>query len=220
MSNIGISVLSDDRLFCESILRVLDDDPRLTAGNRDMPGSGDGESERQELTILDAGMPDVLQRCCTLAGEADIAVILVRAPDDDAWAEAALKAGALGIITKTSDLDELARAIHVVLEGGIWAKRRWLNASVRSLAASRSRPAAALQIGALLSDREREVSYHAALGVCNKQIADRLRISEATVKAHLTRVFYKLGISGRGELAAAYHGLLPELHPRRLTTSA
>ena len=49
---------------------------------------------------------------------------------------------------------------------------------------------------------------YAAAGLGNKEVASRLSISEATVKVHLTHIFQKLGLRGRGELAAAYHGLL------------
>ena len=59
-----------------------------------------------------------------------------------------------------------------------------------------------------LSARERDVFRLAAGGLGNKALAERLAISEATVKVHLTHIFQKLGVRGRSELAAAYHGLL------------
>ena len=62
---------------------------------------------------------------------------------------------------------------------------------------------------ALLSHREREVFQHAATGKGNKELAVTLAVSEATIKVHLTRIFQKLGLRGRAELAAADHGLLP-----------
>lgn len=49
--------------------------------------------------------------------------------------------------------------------------------------------------------------HHAAMGAGNKQVAKQLAISESTVKVHLTHIFQKLGVSGRAQLAAAYHGL-------------
>ena len=48
---------------------------------------------------------------------------------------------------------------------------------------------------------------YTAAGLSNKELADRLSISEATVKVHLTHIFRKLGVRSRGELAAAYFGV-------------
>ena len=54
----------------------------------------------------------------------------------------------------------------------------------------------------------REVFRYAAAGLGNKEVAGRLAISEATVKVHLTHIFQKLGVRGRAELAAAFHGVI------------
>ena len=59
-----------------------------------------------------------------------------------------------------------------------------------------------------LSEREREVMRLAAEGMGNREMADRLAISQATVKVHLGHIFQKLGVRGRAELAAAYHGVI------------
>jgi DNA-binding NarL/FixJ family response regulator len=92
--------------------------------------------------------------------------------------------------------------------GSIWARRRWVDAALTWLAAARHRPAPGLELHARLSEREREVFRYAAAGLGNKQLAERLYISEATVKVHMTHIFQKLGVTGRAELAAAYHGLI------------
>jgi DNA-binding NarL/FixJ family response regulator len=207
MASLRISVVSDDRLFCESVMRILADMPDLTVTPfEDASVPAAVRSGAHHVCIVDARMRGVL-RWCTMEGAAS--VILAGAPDDDAWAEEALTLGAQGILTKTSRSEDLGNAIHVVAEGGIWARRRWLNASLKYFAASRKKPAPPEQLGSLLSARERQVFHHAAMGARNKELADRLAISEATVKVHLTHIFQKLGVSGRAELAAVYHGLLP-----------
>ena len=134
------------------------------------------------------------------------AVVLVAAPDDDAWAIGALSRGARGILTKTAGADDMVAAVRVVRTGGIWARRRWLNECVSHLVGEAARRLSAEHaIGARLSPREREVLELAASGVGNKELAGRLFISEATVKTHLTQIFRKLGVTGRAALAAAYH---------------
>jgi DNA-binding CsgD family transcriptional regulator len=95
-----------------------------------------------------------------------------------------------------------------VREGQIWARRQTIEAWAERIIAGPSEPPriAALELG--LSTREKEVLRHAATGLSNKELAGRLAISEATVKVHLTHIFQKLGVRGRAELAAVYHGLL------------
>jgi DNA-binding NarL/FixJ family response regulator len=142
-------------------------------------------------------------------------LIVVNAPDDDEWAVDALATGVRGILSRDSSGEDLIKAIHVVHGGGIWARRRWLDACIHRAASRRtiSSPSGP-RLDARLSNREREVFHHAATGAGNKELATLLSISEATVKAHLTRIFQKLGVSGRAELAAAYHGLRPLAAPQ------
>ena len=76
-------------------------------------------------------------------------------------------------------------------------------------------PGGAATLDRSLSRREREIFRHAASGLANKELASRLAIGEATVKAHLTHIFQKLGVRGRAELAALYHGVTPPCPKRR-----
>jgi DNA-binding CsgD family transcriptional regulator len=79
------------------------------------------------------------------------------------------------------------------------------------LTASGTRRAGSAMLERQLSRREREIFREAATGLGNKELAARLDIGEATVKAHLTHIFQKLGVRGRAELAAVYYGgLAPE----------
>jgi len=78
----------------------------------------------------------------------------------------------------------------------------------RLTGASTARSASEEVLEHQLSSREREVFRHAATGLSNKELADRLAISRATVKAHLTQIFQKLGVNGRAQLAAVYHGVV------------
>jgi two-component system nitrate/nitrite response regulator NarL len=113
---------------------------------------------------------------------------------------AAFRCGAAGVFCRTDPLRELPTCIERVGRGEIWASR---NHSQFLLEALRSTPSCegitADKID-LLSHRELEVAEHAAQGQSNKQIADRLELSEHTVKNYLFRVFEKLGVSNRFEL--------------------
>ena len=162
-----------------------------------------------DLYLVDSRVPAALELCSMLKREAGRPVILfMAAPDDEAWAVEALVAGARGILARDARAEELIKAIRVVHEGQIWARRQTIEAWAERIivGAPDSGRIAALEQG--LSSREREVLRHAATGLSNKELAGRLAISEATVKVHLTHIFQKLGVRGRAELAAVYHGLL------------
>ena len=206
-----IAILGDDRMYCDGLVGFLIERSELAvhvycpASNASLAQLG----REHDMLLIDA-------RYSTTAWPVsrpipDPAVVLfVGAPEDDAWATAALRAGARGILTRASGRDDLLRAVDVIRDGGIWARRSWLNACVQSIVGtSRHQVAAQDSVDSRLSPREREVLLHAAPGMGNKQLADRLSISEATVKVHLTRIFQKLGVPGRAALAASYHRLAP-----------
>ena len=204
-----VGVLSDDRLFRTGLLRLLEGETGFTVvDHADVPAS---TADRPDVLLLDSRMEGALGVCAAQKREGGPAVILVAAPDEDSWAPEALGAGARGILPKSAGAEDLVKAVRVVHdEGLIWARRRvivaWLD---RLTAAGPSRGGGGgNDLDKRLSGRERDVFRHAASGLGNRELAQRLAISEATVKVHLTRIFQKLGLRGRGELAAAYHGLI------------
>ena len=113
---------------------------------------------------------------------------------------AAFRCGAAGVFCRTESLSELPSCIDRVSRGEIWASK---NQSEFLLDALRRTPSCE-GIGAgridQLSPRELQVAECAAQGESNKQIADRLELSEHTVKNYLFHVFEKLGVSTRFEL--------------------
>ena len=201
-----IAVVSDDRLLCDGLVEFLSEQRDFVVCGR-CPGAQlplAPLAREHDIILTDARNGDVWSSGRAIPSEA--VVIVVGAPDDDAWATAVLSAGARGILTRNAGRDDLVNAIRVVRGGGIWARRRWLNACVLHVVnSSKRRLAARDTVDTRLSRREREVLQHAATGVGNKELADRLSISEATVKVHLTHIFQKLGVPGRAALAAAYH---------------
>lgn len=202
-----IAISSDDRLFSDALTDILCSDATIAVVDRD----GAVDAARAQIAIVDARSGRSSHHLWP-AGDGDPPlVIFVGAPDDDAWALDALDLGARGILTRTASRDDLFKAIAIVRQGGIWACRRWLNACVlrdiQRAAARTGAPSLRLPAGARLSRREEEVLQHAVAGAGNKQLALQLAISEATVKVHLTRIYQKLGVTGRAELAAVYYGL-------------
>jgi DNA-binding NarL/FixJ family response regulator len=207
-----IALYTDDRLFREGLARILASESitvvdgleaaldRLPSGPRAL---------RPSVVLVDSRTEGALSLCATLRRSGGVAVIFVAAPDEGAWAVEALFAGARGVLGKSARPEHLLQALEVVHDGGIWAPRRVLAQCIERL--TRVSPGPRSEDVALerrLSSREREVFRHAAAGLSNKEVADRLAISRATVKAHLTQIFQKLGVTGRAQLAAVYHGLV------------
>ncbi len=201
-----LAILSDDRMNSDGLAQFFAQQPNFTVRTLS-PGSDASLAElgREHDVILIDARNDSFWSATRAIPESAV-VIFFGASEDDAWATSVLSAGARGILTRTAARDDLVKAIHVVRDGGIWARRRWLNACVHYIVgASKHQLATQDTLDTRLSRREREVLEHAATGVGNKELADRLSISEATVKVHLTHIFQKLGVPGRAALAAAYH---------------
>jgi DNA-binding NarL/FixJ family response regulator len=112
------------------------------------------------------------------------AIIVLTAYDYPQYAEAALRLGAAGFVLKTAPLPELVDAIRRVAAGG-------LAFSVRPTSAGLAR----------LSPREHDVVRLVADGRTNDEIGSALRIGSKTVETHLARLFERLGVASRTELA-------------------
>ncbi len=162
-----------------------------------------------ELVVLDYGFGNSLGLCAAFSDGRCLGTVVVGVPDDaDADVEALL-AGARGIVYAREGLEPVVRAARGVADGLVWAPRRVVaDAWQRFKRELDARQAGEAVLAARLSARERQVFQFAASGLGNKEVADRLSISEATVKVHLSHIFQKLGLRGRGELAAAYHGII------------
>jgi two-component system, NarL family, nitrate/nitrite response regulator NarL len=137
-------------------------------------------------------------------------VIILTAAEDDRDVVRAMRLGARGIVLKQSASDLLLKSIRKVHEGEIWLDNR-MTAEVID-AFKKSAEAGQRRDKPLLSDREREIVQLVAQGFRNREIGEKLFISEQTVKNHLHNIFDKLGVSDRLELAlyAIHHRLIDQ----------
>jgi two-component system NarL family response regulator len=191
-------LLADDHAVVRLGLRALiDNQPDLTVVGE----AEDGPSAvaqflatRPDVGLIDLVLPgqDGAAVCGAIRREVPKARLLIlsgSAPSESV--HRALKAGAMGYVLKDSSPQVLLRAIRDVLDG-----RRVVPAEVAASLAER-----AYQTD--LSPREHEVLTLLVAGLSNKGIADRLSVSEATVKTHLTNILQKLGVEDRTQAALA-----------------
>ncbi len=133
-------------------------------------------------------------------------IILMTSTPNDREGLAALKVGARGYCSHGMDPNLLRKAVMVVIKGEIWVARNVFAPLLEELTSLTERrhkefpPNLDTRLDRL-TPREREIAQLIGGGASNKEIAGRLNITEATVKAHLTAIFRKLGLSDRLGLA-------------------
>jgi DNA-binding NarL/FixJ family response regulator len=165
---------------------------------------------RPDVILMDLGMPvlDGVQATAMLREKLpDSAVLVLTTYADDSSVFPALRAGALGYLTKDADDDQVEAAIRSVHAG-----QTWLDPVVQARLASAVRsgevvpakaswaegpPGPALPDG--LTPREAEVLVLIAQGLSNPEICDRLVVSRATVKTHINRIFAKICAADRAQ---------------------
>jgi DNA-binding NarL/FixJ family response regulator len=166
-------------------------------------------SLRPDVVLMDLQMPQVDGIEATrriLAEHPQTRIIVLTSFSDRSRILRALDAGAIGYLLKDAEPQDLRAAILAAHRGE--APLAPLAAHVVLTARTQSDPVDAL------SDREREVLVLVGRGLANKVIAQRLGISEKTVKAHLTSVYRAIGVTDRTQAAlwAQRHGLLDQGH--------
>jgi DNA-binding NarL/FixJ family response regulator len=161
---------------------------------------------RPHILLIDLDLPELggtegIARLWRRHSATRIIVFSAALSDD---AELALfLSGVRGCCQRDIDSQLLKRVVVAVQEGELWIRRTLTHRLLDELVA-RAGPqcSAAFDLRrANLTEREQEISVHVGSGESNKQIARRLDITERTVKAHLTEIFRKLGITDRLRLA-------------------
>ncbi|MFQ5523914.1 MAG: response regulator [Acidimicrobiia bacterium] len=197
-------ILADDhRIVREGISTLLEpvDDVEIV-------GEASGGEELLELLgsveadviLLDLKMPEgggleVLER---IGDDPDAPrVIVLSMYDDPVYVKRAIELGASGYLLKSSDREELLRALRVVAEGGSYIQGE----ITAPLIAQMVSPSSNMPVGELSSE-DIEILALLACGLDNRAIAERLGESEATVKSHLRSIYARLGVTRRSEAVA------------------
>jgi len=112
----------------------------------------------------------------------------------------AFRAGARGIFSRSESIEKLCKCIRCVHTGQVWANSRELSLALDALASAPAVNPVDANGVSLLSKREKEIVESLTEGLTNREIAERLGLSQHTVKNYLFRIFDKLGVSSRVEL--------------------
>jgi DNA-binding NarL/FixJ family response regulator len=209
-TTIRVALLSDSVLFRSGLRRLLGTDGSFLVVGEVTAAPPVREQLRSgfpQILLVDAQLERALEVCSELRlNGVRPWVILAGADRDERWVVEALRMGVRGILSKSATAENLLKAIRVVHQGEVWASNRVIALTVEELAARSVNPSAGkLAFRERLSPREQEIVHLIVGGLSNLEAANRLEITEATVKAHLTRIFQKLALRSRAQLAARYH---------------
>jgi DNA-binding NarL/FixJ family response regulator len=215
---------------------IVDDHAMMRAGLRMLleshPGLavvGEASTCADALALATGTQPDVIVLDLDLGGEnavesiptllctaREARILVLTGVRDPEIHRQAIRQGALGLVVKEQAVETLLQAIAKVRAGEVWLEPTMIARVLGDLTRPPSppQPSAEATNIARLTEREREVITLVGEGLRNKHIAERLYISEATVRHHLTAIFAKLGLADRFELAIyAYQHDLAHLPP-------
>ena len=154
-----------------------------------------------DLILLDLAMPGVSGFSGLLylrSQHPEVPVIVVSATEDCAVMRRCIEVGAAGYIPKSTDVDTMRDAIRMVLDGEIWTPP-----DVDTMAQPDAAVADMMRRLNHLTPQQLRVLMMLTQGLLNKQIAYELKVSEATVKAHVSAILQKLGVDSRTQAVIA-----------------
>jgi DNA-binding NarL/FixJ family response regulator len=216
-SKIRIVVADDHPIFRDGLCKLLalEEDFEVVAQAQDGRQVLEVHAQYEpDILLLDLKMPGLdglatLQRLQSARNKTR--VIVLTASDDKNEFVQAMKLGTSGIVLKQTATELLIKSIRKVHAGEIWLDSHTTAAVIRQFVAAdeaapmpsspQAAPALRERERSPLSQREREIVALVAQGFKNKEMAEKMFISEQTVKNHLHNIFDKLGVSDRLELA-------------------
>ena len=202
-------LLVDDQALLRAGLRAL-----LAAeeGIEVVAEAGDGEEalarvreQRPDVVLMDIRMPgmDGLEATRRIVADDDLAavrVVVLTTFELDEYVFEALRSGAAGFLLKAEEPSELVRAVRLVAQGESLLSPSVTRRVVETFAGSLGPSGPSASLLSELTEREAEIAALVGSGLSNHEIADRLVISPATARTHVSRAMLKVGARDRAQL--------------------
>jgi two-component system NarL family response regulator len=200
MDKINVLIADDHTLFRKGVRKMLEVEEDMKVVGEAGTGREALEQARAlmpDVILMDIKMPDLdgIEATRTLRREMPhVGIIFVTMFQDDEFVFKGLQAGGRGYILKDTDPDTMLRAIRAVAHGESLLGPTIAQKALRQFSALPGKQAPLVDE---LTPRELEVLMLIAEGLCNKEIAGELFISEKTVKNHINNIFSKLHLYDR-----------------------
>jgi DNA-binding NarL/FixJ family response regulator len=198
MKSITVTLAFSNQLFSEGIKALIDSDQSITVGHILKPGSvcdNDCLAGLEHQVIL-TDFTTLYNAFPGIESMPDHPPVILF--DTDCGREnivaAVLKKKINGVLLGNSTPALLKKAVHAVSGGEIWIDKTTVKSLLKGISALGGKKAS------ILTDREKEIVALAGDGYRNKEIAQRLNVTESTIKTHMQRIFQKLAVRNRSEL--------------------
>jgi DNA-binding NarL/FixJ family response regulator len=204
---IRVALADDQALVRAGFRALLDAQADIEVVGEAVDGEGAvrlAVHERPDVVLMDIRMPGVdgLEATRRIVDDerlADVHVVILTTFDLDEYVFEAIRAGASGFLVKDTEPVELIQAVRVVARGDALLSAGVTRRLIEEFANRAKEPGISPQLD-LLTEREREVMTLVGAGLTNDEIADRLYMSPATAKTHVSRAMVKLGARDRAQL--------------------
>lgn len=203
-----VALVDDQSLLRAGVRALLDAEDDLEVVGE----AGDGEAaielaraERPDVMLMDIRMPGVdgLEATRRIVADPDLAavkVLVLTTFEVDEYVFEALRAGAAGFLLKDAEPEDIVRAVRVVAEGESLLAPSVTRRVVETFARGAAPTGPAASNLEELTEREAEIVALVGTGLSNGEIAERLVISPATARTHVSRAMLKLGARDRAQL--------------------